>query len=82
MNFQMKNATTPITATPPATLIPMIEPVPSPLSLLSSEVDDSDALDDVAEPVWSGAETKTVVITTEPFASVVEMTLLVSSGGF
>jgi hypothetical protein len=48
VNFQMKNATTPMTATPPATDIPMMEPVPRPE--LVAVVDDEGAAVVVEEP--------------------------------
>ena len=68
----MKKATTPITATPPATLRPMIEPVPKPepeslsldalvVALEAADVPESDP----------DAVTMSVVCTTEPCELVV-----------
>lgn len=39
VNFQIKNEMMPITATPPATERPTMEPVPRPLELLLAEED-------------------------------------------
>ena len=63
VNFHTKNAIIPITATPPATARPMIEPVPRPelslsLSLAAVGVPDAD-VDEVVD-----AELVTTVVTT------------------
>ena len=70
VNFQTKNATTPMTATPPATLSPMIEPVLIPEESSLDLVCVAAALDDDAD-AESDAGTVTVVSTGDPCALVV-----------
>lgn len=73
-----------MTATPPATLMPMMEPVPIPPLSPLLEVEEEDSAADVADPVevsWLGVII-VVTTTTDPFASVdVETTVSVGDAG-
>lgn len=59
VNFQTKNETMAITATPPATERPMIEPVPKPLELLG---DDDCEADGVALALEAGIVTSMMLV--------------------
>ncbi len=59
VNFQITKATIPITAIPPATDIPMIDPVPRPVLSLFGE--------DVVDGVEEELELVTVTVTGTPF---------------
>lgn len=70
VNFQTKNEMMPITATPPATERPMMEPVPRPPELL--EDDEDCVLDEVA--LLGVDVTSTVLVTSKPAELVVTCT--------
>jgi hypothetical protein len=74
VNFQIKNEMMPMTATPPATERPIIEPVPMPLELLAED----SVLDGLALDV--GVRTRVLVISW-PAELVVTCTEVVNGRG-